>query len=155
MDQTNDNDNLYYEILTPPKSGAIVIIQEFPPREEVPPTDFGSGIPLIAHGWLPAHNGVIGVAHLSFGVDADPQIKALGGWQEPAHYGPEGHEHFIKSSWLFPIERKEEVLAFIHRYVEEIDARYELRRASRDQIISAIQCQGIWVGGGVATAKLE
>ena len=116
---------LYYEVLLPPNSGAIIILQEFPPHAAVPPHDVLSGIPLAGHSGLPAHNGVLGVAHLTFGTDADPEIAALGGWREPAHYGPPPHDHFVENSWLFPIERKEEVLAFVYRYVKEIDSWYE------------------------------
>jgi hypothetical protein len=108
---------LYFEVLLPLNSGAIVILQEFPAYPGEP--DF----PGFANP-NPARPRALGVAHLTFDADVLPQVRALGGWQEPAHYGPPPHDDLVESSWLFPIERRDEVIGFVHQLVDEIDSSY-------------------------------
>jgi len=105
--------NPYYEVLSPPKSGMPVIIQEFPPQAGQP--------------------ACIGVAGLRFGGDDLLAVEALGGKAQGAHYGPPDTEvpgiHDIAipshSSWLFPIEQKDQVIALVHRVISEIEVRPE------------------------------
>lgn len=107
---------MYYEVILPENAGRAIVIQEFGP--------------------------VIGVGYLHFGDDVMDEVKALGGYQEGAHYGPDHiHDQYCsvaQGSWLFPVEHKDAVIALTHRVINKVEERYKKRgRPAQDKVTRA------------------